>query len=462
MSGQGYIVSSQRSTGGAGVGQQFPPIIHRCFFELGVLVAITSVSFLASEPLWIPSALQLQASIMSSCRGPCEQRQPSPAAQQSDVDIDLLGDLFTSVIAATNAPGRAHLADVVEYCHARRALGLDTRAMPVVFYTQTDTALQARAAPYIPALEAVFAFEYSGTALADRKVPSRSSGVDTAGTSESIFASDPRFSERALIDAMNIEVRTAYTRARYHCDRADLADFGAPYITHLENPDQVPEPTPQIPRPSPQAGSTVFARSIDAVPDPNSEHNQNQNHVHLCYHRFSHGNMSGGENTHANGGELHAHTDILHRLGEFDYQSEFDYYGDDASYYSGDEDDEDDDESAYTEMSLITQESDTCLADCNGHRVPSLRCQHTSPGVETFPLDSSSRWPQEETSRATDAPSTEFSLSQSKHEYGNTGNGTTSLPGSGCFTELGARSGIFVSPIPPTLDPPCREHDRNL
>lgn len=79
---------------------------------------------------------------------------PEAADENAQQSIDALGVVFTDVIAATNAAGREYLGDVVEYCHSRRAMGLDTRAMPVVFYTQTDEALQTIATRHTSTLEA--------------------------------------------------------------------------------------------------------------------------------------------------------------------------------------------------------------------------------------------------------------------------------------------------------------------
>jgi hypothetical protein len=280
----------------------------------------------------------------SGFTAPAMAPQPSP--------IDVLGDMFTAVIAATNAPGRAHLADVVEYCHARRALGLDTRAMPVVFYTQTDVHLQAitlRHLPHAPHL---------------RLPPGGSEGEGRkASNSISNFA-HPAFEEQTLAHRMDPETRVAYVRTRYHLDRLELAALGAQYLDYLEDPSVHPEPQPS-------QGEDICSRPCPL-------------------------------------GEAHFNP----QLGKHDYEEEF-LMGEsaDADSFYTDEEDNDDDEndeddsdsdagSEYTEMSLVTQESDA-VEIFSGNQLERF---------QTAQL----QWAREQTSKPSDA---EAALSESQSAY---------------------------------------------
>jgi hypothetical protein len=275
--------------------------------------------------------------------------QPPPAP------IDVLGDMFTAVIAATNAPGRAYLADVVEYCHARRALGLDTRAMPVVFYTQTDAHLQAVTLPHMRCDSSLFSTSsLPSSRLSTRGLELQEQQHHTTASqplgppNKGIIAPSPEFGhpafeEQTLTNRMDSESRIAYVRTRYHLDRSELSALGARYLDHLEDPAICPEP----PRVSSHGDVWRNGRC------PFSETHLN---LQLGKHDYEEDFLMGDS---GDGDSVYSHEDE-------DDEDEDDVNNVEDEETSGDDDSDDDEaESEYTEMSLVTRESSVEISNAN-------------------------------------------------------------------------------------------------
>lgn len=145
-----------------------------------------------------------------------------------------LGAMFTAIVAAIDVPGRQKLADIVEYCHTRRALGLDSRALPVLFYQTRDQVLQHIATEHLAHIHANF----PQCRLCGRLACPHCSHLYIQRCEHHMPLNDCHLlSEQYLLSIMDDDTRREYVRARYYGERHEIAEIGYRYLLHLANPD---------------------------------------------------------------------------------------------------------------------------------------------------------------------------------------------------------------------------------
>lgn len=152
--------------------------------------------------------------------------------------------MFSDIVNALDSNSRVELADIVEYCHTRRALGLDSRALPVLFYRVRDDVLQNVARQHMPAARsercACFHARLDGArgeCSCDKAelCPAKEAPVQLGR--QRALSECKGLTELALSQRMDSETKMAYVRARYYGDKLLCAEVGYRYLVHLEHPE---------------------------------------------------------------------------------------------------------------------------------------------------------------------------------------------------------------------------------
>lgn len=165
--------------------------------------------------------------------------------------------MFTSIVSAMDISGRQKLADVVEYCHTRRALGLDSRALPVLFYQLRDHVLQQMATDHLQHIRSTF----PQCRLCGRlRCPYCSHLYNEYRKSHTPLNDSKILTENSLLSIMDEETKKEYILAKFYGNRRETIEVGYRYLLHLTYPDKpLKETIRQLPPLSPEDEARIAA-----------------------------------------------------------------------------------------------------------------------------------------------------------------------------------------------------------